>query len=65
MRMLEKEILTQQVRVGILVMDLGCYSGPRATVLLCLRCAPSFHLGSLNPVQTKYRGNATDADQGP
>jgi hypothetical protein len=25
----EKEILTQQVRVGILVMDPGCYSGPR------------------------------------
>jgi len=24
----EKEILTQQVRDGILVMDLGCYSGP-------------------------------------
>jgi hypothetical protein len=23
------QMLTQQVRVGILVMDLGCYSGPR------------------------------------
>ena len=31
------QILTQQVRVGILVMDLGCYSGPRHFFLfLCL-----------------------------
>jgi hypothetical protein len=29
-------------------------TGPPAPVLFFLRCAPSFHLGSLNPVQTKY-----------
>ena len=30
-------MLTQQVRVGILVMDLGCHSGPRHQDLLFLR----------------------------
>jgi len=30
----EKEILTQQVRVGILVKDLGCHSGPRHHIVV-------------------------------
>jgi hypothetical protein len=52
------QILTQQVRVGILVMDLGCYSGPRHFLLfLCLYLR--IRLGRLNLVVGSNSVSAT------
>src|SRR6267378_5313741 len=51
----EKHMLTLQVRVGILVKDLGCYSGPRHQNLLFVRHVYRYRLLACPQVETPFR----------